>query len=112
MLPKINRIRKKRDFEAIFKRGQGGTRSFRGSFLSFKAVKNNLELARFGFVVSKKVSKKATVRNKIKRRLCVAVEGQIGNIKTGTDNLFIALPGIEKKEFFEIKETVKKCLEQ
>lgn len=112
MLPKINRIRKKKEFELIFKKGQKPSQDFKSNFLTFKTVKNNLGLPRFGFVVSKKISKKATIRNKIRRRLRVAVEEQLKNVKKSTDNVFIALPGIEKKDLFEIKEIIKKCLTQ
>ena len=106
MLPKINRIRKKKDFEGIFK----NSKSFKNNLFIFKVAKNNLDISRFGFVVSKKVSKKAVVRNKIKRRLVDAIKGEIKKIKTGIDIILITLPGIEKKEFSEIKETVREVL--
>jgi ribonuclease P protein component len=106
MLPKINRIRKKKDFELIFK----NSKSFRNSIFILKAAKNDLGLNRFGFVVSKKISNKATIRNKIKRRLSEAVKNAAIKTENGTDTVFVALSGIEKKQFSEIKETVKAAL--
>jgi len=106
MLPKINRIKKKKDFEIIFK----NSKSFKNNLFIFKITKNNLGLNRFGFVVSQKVSKKATVRNKIRRRLAEAIRARIKDIKIGTDLVLIALPGIEKKEFSEIKEAINNML--
>jgi len=106
MLPKINRIKKKKDFETIFK----NSKSFRNNLFIFKTRKNNLKLNRFGFVVSQKVSKKATLRNKIKRRLGEAIRDKMENIEIGTDLVFITLPGIEKKEFSEIKKAVEDSL--
>ena len=106
MLPKINRIKKKKDFEIIFK----NSKSLKNNLFIFKIMKNNLGLNRFGFVVSQKVSKKATIRNKTRRRLAEAVKGKVKKIKTGTDLVLIALPGIEKKEFSEIKETIGNAL--
>jgi ribonuclease P protein component len=73
-------------------------------------MKNNLGLNRFGFVVSQKVSKKATVRNKIRRRLAEVIKAEMKNIKIGTDMVLIALPGIEKKGFSDIKGTVGDAL--
>jgi len=79
-------------------------------------MKNNLGLDRFGFVVSQKVSKRATIRNKVRRRLAEAVRAEFKNmpigtqIKNGIDVVFIALPGIEKKEFSEIKEAVNNAI--
>jgi ribonuclease P protein component len=111
MLPKINRIKKKKDFEEIFKKGK----ILRSNFFIFRLTKNDLGLNRFGFVVSQKVSKKATVRNKARRRLTEAIKAEAKNVKNGTDLVIIALPGIEKKEFSEIKKAVQdgiKCLNQ
>ncbi len=106
MLPKINRIKKKKDFEIIFKKGA----SLKNNLFILRFVKNNLNQNRFGFVVSQKISKKATIRNKIRRKLTEAIKIQAKNIKTGTDSVLIALPGIEKKEFSEIKEVLNNAL--
>jgi len=102
MLPKINRIKKKKDFDTIFK----NSKSLKNSLFVFKIAKNNLGINRVGFIVSQKISKKATIRNKVRRRLADAVSKEIENFKSGIDLLFIALSGIEKKEFSEIKQAV------
>jgi len=91
---------KKKDFEYVFKKGG----KIKEDFLVLITAKNKLNKTRFGFIVSQKVSKKATVRNKVKRRLRAAVK--LKTIKEGLDVIFIALPGLEKKDFREIKETV------
>jgi len=113
MLPKINRIKKKKDFETIFK----NSKSFKNNLLIFRIMKNSLGLNRFGFVVSQKVSKKATIRNKVRRRLAEAIRARMKDIlplgaqvKNGTDMVLIALPGIEKKEFSEVKEAINNML--
>ena len=69
MLPKTNRLTKKKDFENVFKKGKG----IKGDFLILRFVGNKTKTCRFGIVVSKKISKKATVRNKIKRRIRAAI---------------------------------------
>jgi ribonuclease P protein component len=109
MLSKKHRIQKKKDIERIFKEGK----SFREGFLVLKTAKNNLNIARFGFIVSQKISKKANVRNKIKRRLREMVRLKMKSVwGSGTDNLFITLPGIEKKEFKNIEETIEKLFKK
>ena len=109
MLSKKHRIQKKKDIERIFKEGK----SFKESFLVLKTAKNNLNIARFGFIVSRKISKKANVRNKIKRRLRETVRLKMKLLKSNTDNLFITLPGIEKKERFkDIEETIEKLFKK
>jgi len=106
MLPQTNRIKKKKDFEIIFK----DSKTFKNNIFIVRVAKNNLGLNRFGFVVSLKISKKATSRNKVRRRLSEAIQLEVKNIKIGTDLVFIALPGIEKKNFIEIKKAVKDAL--
>lgn len=108
MLPKINRIKKKKDFEIIFKKGV----SFKNSFLVLKVAKNNLNQNRFGFVISQKVSKKAVVRNKIRRRLSEIINSESKNIKNGLDLVFISLAGLEKKDFSETKDAVSDLLKK
>lgn len=95
---------KEKDVERVLKGGQ----AFKEDFLILKTAKNNLNKIRFGFVISRKVSKKATIRNKIKRRLNSLVEAKTKKIKKGLDLLFIAVPGLEKEDFWEIEQTINK----
>lgn len=57
---------------------------------------------RFGFVISKKVSKLATERNRIKRALYESLRHNIKYIKKGTDMVFLVKPEISKKSTNEI----------
>ena len=104
MLTKINRLQKKKDIDMVLKKG----RKTGGKLLILKTIKNNLHQPRFAFLVSKKVSNKANIRNKVRRRLRELVKLKIKETKEGTDNLLIALPGLEKKDFQEIKKIVDK----
>ncbi len=108
MLPQNNRLKKKKDFERVFKKGKG----FKEDFLALKTAKNDLDDSRFGFVVSQKVSKKATVRNKIKRVLRKIIEQYLPLIKKGNDVLIVTLPGLEIKDFWEFKEVCDKLLKR
>ena len=101
-MPKPNRLTKKKDFDLVFKKGE----SVKNGFLIFKMLKSNLPESRFGFVVSRKVSGKATVRNKVKRRLRDAIFLRLKELKGVIDVVVITLPGIEKKEFLEIQNMV------
>lgn len=108
MLPKASRITKKKEFELIFKSGK----TVKDGFLLFKILNNNLLQSRFAFVVSKKISDKATIRNKVRRRLQEAFGAQNFQAKSSVDVLVIALSGIEKKEFSEIKTSVSRFIEK
>ena len=102
MLLKKNRLIKKKDFERLFKEGK----SFREKFLVLKVNENNLDESRFGFIVSKKVSKKAVIRNKIKRQLREIVRKEMNNYQKGFDVAVITLPAAESKDFEEMKQVL------
>ncbi|MFH1714243.1 MAG: ribonuclease P protein component [Candidatus Nealsonbacteria bacterium] len=104
MLPQINRLRKKKEIDDVFKKGK----SQKKDFLVFKIANNNLKDWRFSIIVSKKVSKKAVVRNKIRRRLSGMIAEKLKNKKTekpAKDVLIIVLPQIKDKGTNEIRET-------
>ncbi|MBD3282529.1 MAG: ribonuclease P protein component [Candidatus Portnoybacteria bacterium] len=102
MLKKEYRLKKKKDFQNVFEKGE----TIAGRFVFFKKAKNKSDEKRFGFIVSSKVSKKAVVRNKIKRRLRAIVKEEVDNIKSGLDMVIIAKPQVVDKSFNEIKEEV------
>lgn len=102
MLPKENRLKNKKDFERVFKEGKG----FREGPLFLKVVKNGLRESRFGFIVSKKVFKKATARNKIKRQLRWLVGNKVKAIKKGIDGILVVSPGLKNQNFPELAETI------
>ena len=108
MLQKINRLKKKNDFEAVFKKGK----SLKTNFLVLKTAPNKLEESRFGLVVSQKISKKAVIRNKVRRRMSEAIKIIMKDIKKGRDIVLIALPGIESKSFLEIKEILASVIKK
>jgi len=100
MLPKQHRLKKQKDFEKIFEQGRGA----RQEEIIIRFLPNQKEFSRFGFIVSKKVSKKAVIRNRIKRLLREAIRYILPDLKQGFDVVVIALSGIEKKNFHQIKE--------
>ncbi len=77
-----------------------------------KIASNGKGVSRFGFIVSKKISKKAVVRNKVKRRLRESVRLKLknGSIKNGFDAIILTRPPIVDKSFVEIDEVVSKLL--
>lgn len=108
MLAKRNRLKKQKDFERVFKKGRGT----KEDFLYLKVVKNELESSRFGFVVSKKFSKKAVLRNKIRRRLAELVRIKLPKIKKGIDVVIVVMPEFKIKDFWEVEEIVDKLFEK
>lgn len=64
-LPTKNRLKNKKDFDAVFKKGKASG----GSFLFMKSLPSPLGRPRFGFVVASKFAPKAVLRNKVRRLL-------------------------------------------
>lgn len=108
MLKKENRISLNKDFDRVFKTGQ----SFYGKILGFKLAKNNTKVSRFGIIISAKISKKAVVRNRIKRQLREIIQSELPNLKKGQDLVLIAFPLILDKNFEELKKILKKAFER
>lgn len=52
--------------------------------------------SRFGFIVSNKISKNSTQRNRIKRALSESVRHSMNTIKNGFDVIYLTKPSIEK----------------
>lgn len=92
---------KNRDFKKILRKGQ----RIKHNKLILVYIENNLKKTRAGFLVSKKISKKAVVRNKLKKRLREIFRLNIERIKSGYDLVFIPLPGLEEEKFEQLKKT-------
>jgi ribonuclease P protein component len=81
MLAAARRLRHRRDIERVYKTGQYGT----SQYLSVKALRRHSPETRAVVVVAKKVSKKAVVRNTLRRRLTEILSKLWGQIEAGCD---------------------------
>lgn len=81
MLTKTHRLRLDSDFRVVFNNG----RMLENKFFRIKFTKNQKNINRFGFVVSNKISRKATERNTIKRRLRSICRPLTGNLNNSFD---------------------------
>jgi ribonuclease P protein component len=103
MLKKTSRLLKQKDFERVLKSGQ----STHNQTLGIKAIKNNFNQSRFGIIISTKVSKKAVIRNKIKRQIRAIIKTELKDLKTDEDIVIITFPKITEKKLPEIKSVIK-----
>jgi len=102
-LAKINSLKKQNDFNRVFKTGEVfGNKTFVMYYL-----KTVMETNRLGIVVSKKVSKKAVVRNKIKRRIKEAFRLNEDSFLSGYDLIIIAKESIEKEKYSQLEKSLK-----
>lgn len=73
---------------------------------------NNLSHSRFGFIISKRIEKRATKRNRIRRLLANSIETRIAEIVNGKDILFIVRKQIVDASLEEILESVVTTLKK
>ncbi len=108
MLPFQNRLKKKKDFERVFKKGK----SFKEGFLTLRLLKNDLEITRAGFVIGLKVSKKASLRNKIKRKLKRLVKERLSQTAIGLDIVLTVNQSWKERDFLETPATLDKLFKK
>ena len=108
MLSQKNRLVKEKDFQKIFKKGKG----VKEGPLTFKWLLNNRKVIRFAFVVSRKVSKRAVVRNSIKRSLREKTRLMLSSLRGGVEAVVIANPGAEKKKRESLGEDLIKIFKK
>lgn len=101
MLPKQYRLPLKTDFLRVKKSG----RYLNSELLTILYAPS--PTLRFGFIVSNKISNKATKRNRIKRLLREAARSLISGIKKPYDFIIIAKPKILGKSLVEIKKELR-----
>lgn len=107
MLRKEYRVTKKRDFEKIRKKG----RFFSDDFITISFLKNNLSICRVSVVVSKKILKRATERNRLRRQIQEAIRINFSKVKPGFDIMILTKKNLSdfKKIENQIVEIFKKA---
>ncbi|MFA4925564.1 MAG: ribonuclease P protein component [Candidatus Aminicenantales bacterium] len=101
----VERIRSKKDFNEIYRKG----RRFKGQFFHLVFQPNGLNYSRVGVVVSKKVGK-ATVRNRVKRRLRELFRRNKQLLAGHFDLVFIARPEIVQLDWDRLKEEYRSMI--
>ncbi|MBU1132494.1 ribonuclease P protein component [Patescibacteria group bacterium] len=106
MLPKTNRITKQKEFDRFFGKNFHQVRGINlsSSHLILKYYPNNRTVSRFGLLVSNKIDKRATARNRIKRQLRESIHLNLPNFKTNIDALIIAKPSIKNVESVDLRK--------
>lgn len=103
----LGRLKKRSDFLRVQQKGQKWVSK---SMVVEIAPNDNLGL-RYGLTVSKKASKLAVTRNRIKRRLrAMAQEVLLAYDNHNIDVVLIGRAATEKKEFDDLKTDLQWCL--
>lgn len=73
---------------------------------TLKYGENKLPTNRYGFIVSKQIDKRATVRNRIKRQFRVCIEKIHKRMSTGYDMLFVLKKSALDKNLDQLCEEI------
>lgn len=109
MLKRLNRLNSKRDFERLGKSGI----FFQSKTFGLKIFdRKDPEDSKFGFIISTKVSKKATVRNRTRRVFSEVIRLLILKIKKGLDLSFLIKPVAIGIKYEDLKLEIMTLLKQ
>ena len=95
------RVKKEKDFSAIFKKGE----SFANRKFVIYRLENNETHFRVGLSVSKKLGN-AVTRNQIKRRIRHIIQNAKGSLVEDVDFVVIARKGVETLEYAEMEKNL------
>lgn len=107
MLSLGNRLTDESDFKRVKYKGRVVQST---SYALATYFRGDTEPSRFGFVVSKNVSKNASKRNMIKRALSEALRHNLTYIKDGYDIVFLAKPAAGGKYVADLMGEVREVL--
>lgn len=107
MLPKENRLERYQEIERIKKEGKLYQSSLFGLIVLARPESKN---SRFCFIVSLKVARRATRRNRTKRLFAEAIKSWLAKISPGFDLIFLGKKAIIDRELVQIKEEMGKAL--
>lgn len=98
MLSKKNRLRKKKEFNYIYKKGQ----VFHSKFFTVFIIKTKLISVKVGFSVSNKVGN-SVIRHKIKRRFTEVVRKNLTKLPLN-NYIFVAKQGSESLTYEQMQD--------
>ena len=107
MLAREFRLRSAADIARAYKRGAyGGS----GGALSVKAVRSGRGQSRLVVVVAKKVSKRAVIRNRIRRRIVESLRERWATVVPGYDIVLSVHTDISEMQASQIQEHISRAL--
>jgi len=115
MLPRASRLRRNGDFQAVYSRRRSWAAPHLALYVRHRGPQAGPPAPRFGFVISKKVAKRANVRNRIKRRLAeICRLDVLPRLRAGApvDALFVARSAAPAATFRQLAAEVESLARQ
>ncbi|HEY9824661.1 MAG TPA: ribonuclease P protein component [Stenomitos sp.] len=113
MLPQHHRLKNRRDFDSVYRNGIRCNAAALG-LRAYQPPQSSQQLApsRIGISISQKVSKRAVVRNRIKRQVRAAVRQLLPDLDAGWDLVFVVYPSALECGYWEFLQQLKQLLGQ
>jgi ribonuclease P protein component len=109
-LPKRHRLTQNRDFVAVRRFGKRVSSKGLVAGIRPRQVGNFALPSRFGITVSQKVSKRAVVRNRLKRRISAAIQSLLPLLKNGLDVVIVVRSPATQCDYEQLLQQLKQLL--
>ena len=107
MLNRINRLKKRYQFNYVYKSGE----HFSGEHMVLYVVSSKTKNIKVGLAVTKKVGH-AVVRNKIRRRLREIIKKQVPNLNQNNNIIVVARDNISSASFEKLSNEFLKLIKK
>jgi len=104
MLPELNRLRLRKDFEVVKTKGK----NFQGGLFGLLVYPTRGKTSRFGFIISTKISPRATQRNRVRRQLREVVRKLLPQLAGGFDVVFLGKRALLGQDLTKVKTETEK----
>lgn len=107
MLKKENRLSRRKEFLEVKEKG----RMINSPLFSLLLLRKEDKVRQFGTVISKKISKKAVERNKIRRLIMESLRKNWTLVEAGSRGIFLVKKKILNKSLREIDKEIRSVLD-
>ena len=107
MLKRINRLKKRYQFNYVYKSGE----HFSGEHIVLYTATSKTKNIKIGLAVTKKVGH-AVVRNKIRRRLREIIKKELPNLKQNYNIIIIARDNVTEASFEQLSLELNKLIKK
>ena len=107
MLKRVNRLKKRYQFNYVYKSGE----HFSSEHLVLYVSSSKTKSIKVGFAVTKKIGH-AVVRNKIRRRLREIVQKQLPSLKQNYNIIVVAKDNVSEAGFEKLTQEIVKLLKK
>ena len=107
MLKRINRLKKRYQFNYVYKSGE----HYSGEHIVLYVASSKTKNIKVGLAVTKKVGH-AVVRNKVRRRLREIIKKQVPNLKQNNNIIIVARDNINEASFEKLSNEFLKLIKK